>query len=193
MALGHLGVQKPIANLEIENNQEARICRVFYDTARNQTMRDFEWPFISKKETLALIQTLPTTHEWTYEYAYPANCKFFKRILSGIRNDNKQSAIPFKIVYGTSSQVIHTDVQDAEGEFTLLDINPDRFPDDFVMALSLRLAIYIAPVVTAGDPFGLAKRVAQMYEWEITRARANAANEEQMEEPPESEYIRARD
>ena len=66
------------------------------------------------------------------------------------------------------------------------------FPPDFVMALSYRLAMYMATRLTGGDPFKLKQDCAASYDAEITKAKANAFNEEQMPQELPSEFERSR-
>lgn len=191
MALAHLGVGKPIADLDTDRDKTAQACRTFYETALRATLRDFAWPFATAFVDLSLISEDPTD-EWNYSYGYPANCLKLRRILSGLRNDNRQSRIPYKFVETTGAKVIYTDMQDAAVEYTLLREDVEAYPDDFVLALSRRIASYIAPLVTGGDPFKLQEKNMQLYMYEITLATANSLNEEQMEEQPDGEQIRFR-
>jgi len=67
-----------------------------------------------------------------------------------------------------------------------------RYPDDFVMALSLFLAHWIAPSVTKGEPPQAGDAGAPALQVQIAIAKAAAANEEQPDEPPNSEFERDR-
>lgn len=192
MALSHLGSGKEIANLDSERSQEAEACRRFYDTALEATLRDYPWPFATKIATLGLVEEDPN-EEWAYSYRYPSDALKIRRILSGNRNDNRQSRIPMKISWDDDGQLLFCDVEDAEVEYTFLNEDTGHYPPDFVLALSWRLSFYIAPRVTGGDPFKLQERMYVLYTAEMTMAKANAVNEQQDEEPAESEFIRARD
>lgn len=192
LALSHLGAGVTIADIDSEESAEALACRAFYDQARKQTLRDFAWPWATKFADLGLVASSPTD-EWAYEYTYPADCVKMRRIFSGARNDSRQSRVPYRVVYGTASTSIYTDVASATAEYTV-DVDPStgRITDDAVMVISLRLAAYIAPRVTAGDPFKMGARALQLYMAELAMARANAVQDEQQEEPVESEFIRGR-
>jgi len=192
LALSHLGVGKEIANLETENSQEANAMRRFYDIAREQVLRDFHWPFANKEMALNLVDSNPTT-EWAYSYRYPTDCIKLKRIWSGIRNDSRQTRVPFKIVRDAAGRLIYTDQINACMEYTLNESDASRFTPDAVQALSLRLAAYAAPRLTSGDPFKLGERSIKLYFLEISRAQATAVNEEQDEEKPLAEWTRARE
>lgn len=191
MALSHLGVGDAITSLG-ENSQEANSCRAFFEVARDATLRDFSWPFATKTADLALIEEDPND-EWSYSYAYPADCLQFKRVLSGSRNDTRQSREPYRIVKNADDYVVYSDVEDAACEYVFRNEDTQHYPPDFAIALSFRLAAYVAPRLTAGDPFKMGERSMQLYQFELSKARANGANEEQAEEPPQSEFILERE
>lgn len=191
MALSHLGVAKEIANLETENSQEAAACRRFFAQARDNTLRDYPWPFATKIEALALVEEEPND-EWGYSYRVPSDFVRLRRILSGERNDTRQTRVSYRIVRDTAGLLIYTDQENAEIEYTIRETDPTRYPSDFVMALSLRLAAYIAPRLTGGDPFKLGERALQLHEYEIRKAQSSATIEEQADDNPDSEFIRER-
>ena len=188
MALSHLGVAKEIANLETENSQEASACRRFFAQARDNTLRDYPWPFATKITTLALVEADPN-EEWGYSYRAPTDFLRINRILSGVRNDSARTRVPYRIVRDESGLLIYTDKEDAEIEYVMRETDPSRYPGDFTMALSLRLAAYIAPRLTAGDPYKLGERALRLHSLEISKAEATSVNEEQAEEAPESEMV----
>lgn len=192
LALSHLGVGKEIAILESERSQEASACRRFYDTALDATLRDYPWAFATKIVALGLIEEDPND-EWLYSYRYPTDCVFIKRILSGIKNDTRQTRINYRILSDSAGRIIYTDQENAEAEYSYRVTDTSLYPSDFIMALSYRLAHYIAPRVTAGDPYKLKREVMELYLLEIGRAKSNNNNEEQDAEDPESEFIRVRE
>ena len=187
LAISHLGHGKEIADLDTENSAAANACRRYYERARDMTLRDFAWPFATKIETLALKETSPTT-EWAYSYYVPADSLQVRKILSGVRTDYRESRVPYRLVTG----YIYTDEVDAIAEYTYKVTDPALFPQDFIMALSWRLAFYTAARLTAGDPFKLRESAMQMYRIELSMAQANAFNEEQPDITPDSEFIRVR-
>jgi hypothetical protein len=191
LALGHLGVGKEIAILATEKSTEAGLCRRFYAQCRDETLRDFPWPFARTIRALDLVEEEPND-EWDFSYQYPSDCSFFRRILSGTRNDSRQTRVPYKIANSNQGRIIFTDIEDAQAEYTARIIDSSFYEPDFVSALSLLLASYIAPGLTAGDPFKLGQRALQLYAYARDKAQANATNEEQEEELPESEFIRGR-
>lgn len=192
LALSHLGIGKEIASLETEKSEEATACRRFYTLLRDSSLRDFPWPFATKIIAVGLVEEDPND-EWSFSYRYPTDCLKLRRILSGTRNDNRQTRIPYKVARDDDGLLIWTDKEDAEVEYTVKETNPERFSADFVTFLSLRLSVAIAPRLTRGDPFKMGERAARLYELEVSKARATAVNEQQDEENPESEFISGRE
>lgn len=190
LALGHVGNSKTISAVT-ENSNEANVLNRFYGISVNETMRALYWPFLRKTAALGLVESNPTT-EWSYSYRYPSDCLEAIRILSGTRNDTRQSRVPYQILSDSSGLLIYTDTQDAVLEYKKTEVTENLFPDDFSMALSFKLAFYIAPTLAKGDPYKLGDRAQQNYQRHIMMAAANAANEQQDEELPDSEFIRNR-
>jgi len=192
LAVFHLGTGKEIANVETENSQEANACRRYYEVARDEMLRDYPWPFASTTVALGLVEADPND-EWGYSYRYPANCVRIRRILGGERNENRQEREPYKIGRDGTGSLIYTDMDDAEIEYTYRETDTGRYPSDFCMALAYRIAGYIAPRLSGGDPLRLGQLMERMFDMSITKAQKNASNEQQEEEEPESEFARARE
>lgn len=191
LGLSHLAVGREINNLETETTAEAQAMRRVYDTCLQVVLRDFDWPFATKFAALALIEEDPTS-EWAYSYQYPADCLNFRRILSGIRNESNDTSVPYRLAYGDDGQIILTDKDEAECEYTILVEDPSKYPPDFVMAFSFLLAGTAGVRITAGDPNKLSDRAMQMYSYLIKKAQGNSRNEERKEPSPDAEMIRVR-
>lgn len=191
IALSHLGVGKEIQNLTSDQSSEATACRRFFDISRNATLRDYPWPFATKIADLALVASSPNS-EWDYSYRYPTDCMNIRRILSGQRQDTNDTRAPYEITRDASGRLIYTDQETACAEYTMRNEDPAQYPDDFTMAMSFRLAYYIAPRITGGDPFNLQERMMKNYEMELTRAVRSNVNEEQKDPEPDSGLERSR-
>lgn len=192
MALSHLGVGKEIANLETEKSAEAQACRRFYDEVLSVTLRDFPWPFATKIAALALIEANPNSL-WAFSYRYPTDAVYIRRILSGIVPETEASRVSFQLARDSAGKILYTSWEDAEIEYTTLVTETEQYPSDFTMAFSLRLASYLAPRVTAGDPYKLGDRAERKYMMEISQSRATSHNEEAPNRVPESEFITGRE
>lgn len=190
MATSHLAISTNIANLDTSKGPNAEACRRFFDIAANTVQREIPMAFATDRVLLGLIREDPND-EYQFEYTYPANCQIAGRLISGLITDNRQTQLQYKIMHGTSSRVIWTNVQEAELEFQLIITDESRYVDDVVLALSFKLAELIAPRVTGGDPFGLGPKAEANYLKAITTAQANSLNEQQEQEDPQSEFVRA--
>lgn len=193
LALSHLGSTKTIANFETEQSAEARVCREYFDTCVEEVLQGFPWPFASKIAALALTSgTQPPSTEWRYAYKYPVDCLDIRRILSGVRNDSKDSEVKYRIFGDNTGREIHTDKEDAEVEYTVRITDPARFSADFVMAVSFLLAAYIAARITGGDPFKKGPQCYNMFLAKMPKVQARQANEQKYDRDPVSEFERAR-
>lgn len=192
LALRHLAVSKPIADLDSERSKEANAIRAFYEETRDQVLRDFPWPFATTFVTLALVEEEPTS-EWAFSYRMPSDKLRFRRILSGARQDTPDTRIPYRIGRDASGELIYTDAEEAEAEYTARITDVSAFAADFTAALAFLLAAQAGPSITGGDQFQLADRALNLYVRAITQARANALNEEAPDLPPDAEWIRGRE
>ena len=194
LALGHLGIGKDIANLDTESSQEAKAMRRYYDICRRTVLQEFTWPFATKFVTLGLVEEDPTdAEEWAFSYRYPADCLLLRRLPSGLRTDNRQSRVAYKISQDASGLLIFTDQEDAQAEYTVDVTNVSRFSDSFVLALTYLLAGKAGSSIMGGDRFKLADRALLLHDAQIRTAHAVARNEEQPDEEPDAEFIRVRD
>jgi hypothetical protein len=191
IALSNIGVGKEIANLDTEQSAEANACRRFFETAKKATLSDLDWSFATKCAVLNLVEEGPNT-EWKYSYRYPVDAISIRRVVSDIRNDTSLTRVPLKITRDGSGKLILTDRQNAEAEYTENITDPGFFTPEFDLALSFRLAYYIAPRLTGGDPFQLQNRMIKFYELELNQAKKTNINEQVPDLPPESEFIETR-
>lgn len=191
LALSHLGITHTVSDLETEQSIEAKVLRRFYERAMNICLREFPWSFATKIDALALVEEDPN-NDWSYSFRYPSDCLHVRRILGQTRNDTRDVRVAYKIAQDSSGKLIFTDQPDAEIEYTLNITDYAIMTDDFIMAFSFLLAYYVAPSLAKGDPFKLGDRALKGYEIEISSAKSTAVNEEQVDELPESEYVRNR-
>lgn len=191
MTISHLGIGKEISNVDSEKSQEASACRRFFDTARDATLRDHQWSFAKKYLALGKVEDTPNT-EYLFSYRYPSDCVKALKILSGIRQDTRQSRVHYIIASDSQGKLIFTDAQDAVLKYTFRNEAIDQWPEDYNVAFSFRLAAYTAPRLTAGDPFKLKREMLAQYRLELSIAMSSDLNEQQDEEVPNSEFHRAR-
>ncbi len=191
LSQAHLGCGKPIASLT-ESSKEARALNQFWGIARQRALKDFDWPFARKYKTLTLKAEDPN-EDWSRSYVYPPEALYVRKILSGSRIDTALSAVPFLIAHDDDAQVIFTDREDAIARITMDVEDPARWSPDFVLAHSYFLAHLSAPRILGGDGGALGKRALELYLFEISKAEANAQNEQEEGPPATPSYIAARD
>lgn len=188
MALSHLLISRQIESLT-EGTQEADTCTLWYTRIRNQVLRDYPWDFAERYAALALISEEPNT-EWLYSYRVPTDFMGARRIaIAGSRD--RTASIPFKVGSDAAGGTIFTDEPDATLVYTARIENPALFPEDFIQAVSLRLAYDIAKPISAS--LTLATQAMADYRSAVGQAQANSQNEQQPDDEPEAESIRARE
>jgi hypothetical protein len=192
LAIGHLGTGKEIAS-DSENSEEAKACRRMWDICLRKTLIAAPWHFAKRIQAAELIEIDPND-EWGYSYQIPTDCVFLRRVLSGSRNDSRQSRIPFTPSSDTDgNKLFYTDLENAYIEITFLNTNPLQYTPGFELSASYKLASLIAPRLTKGDPFKMKKDMERLFLMSLSEASAENANEEQPDVEVESEFIRARE
>jgi hypothetical protein len=199
IAMLHLGQTTLIQDLDSDTTTEAKVMRQFYEPTLKEALRAFNWGFAKRYVTLGLVtQDTDDDHpndEWLFSYRYPSNCLLARRIISGLGpyKDLQSNEIPFEISADDTGQLIFTDQDDAQLEYTQYIQNPTLWSPDFLMAFTKLLASRSARGVTAGDPGGLTASLYKEYLIEISAAKARSVNEQKRGPGPETDSIQARD
>lgn len=205
MALSHLGQLSGIVDFDTDRSAAGTFCRRFYGSVLDEVYRDFPWPFARKFDTIALVSdpTVMATPEWMYAYRVPTDCIHVRRILNGFtRQETQSSRVPYIIGVDDGGGLIYCDYAPVAAtattpalpmiEYTKQQDAASQYPADFGQMMALRLAVYIAPGLTAGDKFNMGGKAAQKYEFARLAAQNNAINEEQPDQPVDAEWIQAR-
>lgn len=202
MALAHLAVGRGIASLD-ERSPEARACNQFYGQALDEVLREWSWPFATRRERLAVLVDYtqnPNEAEsggqlWHFGYAYPPDAVYIRSIVQPMYRVPDAALIPtYEIAQAPDgSRMILADQPEAVVEYTARVEDPNVYPPDFTSALSLLLASYIAPTVTGGDQFRLGLLAHERYRDRLSAAKAAAANEMRRDrEPDNTDLVRGR-
>ena len=196
-AIHFIGIGEEIASIN-ERSAEAEACLAFYEDALDELLREWPWPFARRTVDLAEVNDLDSdgnvvayNDEFFYAYRYPTDAVFIRRLVSGVVPDNPDSLLRYQIASDDAGRLILTNVVDATAEYTVRVADTSLFPSDFAMALSFRLASYIAPRL-AEDPDKASKLAMAGYERSMAKARAVAAMEENEGKPPMSSFQRSR-
>lgn len=179
MALMRLAHSDRIGNFD-ENSTAADILRLFYDASLDKVLRDFQWPFATKRVALALAEADPIP-EFSFSYRVPSDCVMFRKVMNGVRDDRQDTRITNWYGADDQSDLIYTDEENAIGEYTFRVSDPARLPADFVTAFSYFLASEIAESLTSGDLAGLGDKALKRYNYYITSAQKTAMREETLD------------
>lgn len=189
IALGRIGVSQKIESLT-ELSNEAAVLSTFIEQVREAVLRDFPWPFATKFLSLALVESDPND-DWDYAYRYPIDCVKLRRIVNTAGRTDA-TRIPFRLAHDAQGRLIWTDEENATVEYTARVTDPLLYDGIFASVFAWRLATEAATALTGGDAYKMGKRALEMYYLELEKARNEALNEEQSDEPPDSEFIRVR-
>lgn len=180
MALRVLNV-KPIVALSPGVTQAVRDCALFYPQARNKTLEDFPWQFACRRKALTPFE-IPEIWAEVYGYAYVYPSDALK--LWGLYAPGGKYPVESKIVRAeTGERIVLTDEENAEGEFTLADVQTSWFSAAFVDAVAALLRSYLAIPLT-GDRN---KKVEAYQEYGAALAWAKVSATQQDKAPKDKE------
>ncbi|MBX3503330.1 MAG: hypothetical protein KF889_28130 [Alphaproteobacteria bacterium] len=174
LALSRLGTRASIASID-EASVEARLCKAGYANCRDALLRDFDWSFARRIETLAERGEVPPPG-WSRVYSLPNRCVRFRGLWNGPGAAPADWALgSIADSAGDDALAIFTNTTQATGIYTRAIENTELFSASFVQALSWRLAEMIALPITNKE--SLADAVARRAQARIAEAMASEANE----------------
>jgi len=188
LALMNIGLSETVASLE-ERSKARIICSQFWQITRDAVLAEFNWPFATKFETLALIAD--ETKPWQYTYQYPTDClKALYLVMDGLLQPDEKMQPEYETAYGDDGRVILTNYPNAVLAYITRVEDTGRFPPLFVIALAWRLASHIAMPMTATQ--SLVQSCMQQYKITSQEAWAEALNESKFNFNHQSEYVTVR-
>jgi len=199
VALSRIGITMKIASLDNPRTKEAIELAAVYEDVRDRVLAAAHWPFARKP--VRLQQTGTTPEKWAYRYEYPNDCLAVRFIFPPIglgrspetfRQALQEIKTPYELALDDDdSLTICTDLGPvAVLEYTKRVVNPARYDAMFSSALSWALASEVSlPLAKTVDH---AQNAAKAYERIVAEATAKALNEEVRQDPPDSEFVRAR-
>jgi hypothetical protein len=186
LALSHIGASANISSLT-EKSEEAYHSNLLYSDVRDSVLRAHPWAFAARYKALSTVGTAPGN--WAYQYAYPNDCL---RVRSILQTDASASPIAYELGLADAynARVILTDEAEAVLFYTYQVTNPLAFDENFVQALSWRLASELAMPLTRDE--NRMKAAYQMYQAVMSEALQINANESHLHSPIEADWIRGR-
>lgn len=195
IALSNIGVA-PIQSFQ-ENSKAARECNLRYGVSRDSVLRDHDWNFARKTETLAL---LPDTYlGYSYAYQYPVDCVAARKIYddktellsTAVYVDaNGEAAARDEIKFELLGQKILTEKAEAVLIYTYRVENSSLFDGLFIDALCYRLAADLAPSLRG--QVSLQDRMMKAYSLLVMQAKQASLAEGQGDLKETSGFVEAR-
>lgn len=185
-ALARLGCTTNVSDIDTDTSQEAKLCRIFYDSALTNVLESFDWPFANRTSEVALVET-NLNGKWASHYAYPFDAV---RILSIQPVDSTlavtypqsflatqyAAAGTFEIVGGVSNKFIATFYDVALlCTYIKLETNTSLFPASFEDALVYRMASDLA--LGLNKSMDVSRAMSNAYLTILAVAKASQKNE----------------
>jgi hypothetical protein len=173
LALDAIGFPQAIASI-YEGTEAARVALREYAQARDELLRESDWPFARQAVTLTLLKTAPVGGygltpwsnaypplPWIYEYAYPSDCLDVRSVRPvPIIIPNYQVFPNIFVVASdtaTGQKVLLTNLANATAVYTGQVTDMTQWEPLFVSALVDKLARKFAPALkAAGEALKLA-------------------------------------
>ncbi len=171
IVLKNLRVSVSIQNAN-QSDKNTVILNEFYDSAKEQVLKDFDWNFACAYRELTLTGNIPQNPKFLYEYDYPNDCMFAREIIPFCDNN----IVEFEIASNQSgNKVINTNLTPAVLRYTRLIDNETFYSTEFTMALCWYLAFLSAPSITGSR--SIQSDCLNIYTSMLAKAKALNASE----------------
>ena len=193
LALGALLLSRRITDTDTETTNEVKILNLHYDTALLATLADLNLDSTSTQVVASLLEEDPNDL-WSYSYAYPSDCAFFRRIQTAALSDNRTTHVDKRVAIKGGVKCIFTNQTDAIFEYISTDVPIDTLSATAGLAIAYRLASMSAPLVTGKG----AKALMESIEKKYAMIKAEAQEQDRLENfvfvapETESEFVQAR-
>ena len=129
-----------------QTDKNTVVLNEFYESAKDQVLKDYDWNFANSYRELALTGNIPPNPHFLYEYDYPNDCLFAREIVT--YNDD-EDIVEFEVSANSNGQkVINTNRTPVVLRYTKCIDNETFFSTEFVTALCWYLAFLSAPAIT---------------------------------------------
>lgn len=190
LALSHLGADAVVTSLSpTDGSVESGHCARFLPIARQASLATHQWSFARKRVLLAELTNDST--EWAYKYQIPADCLRARKILAldDLDEPERNGAI-----FDKFNDALYTNQPEATLVYTVDVTDTTKYPADFVSALGVLLAAYLAgPLIKGTDGLRIGNSLMQQAMDAMRQATAQDANagQERSEFTPASIAARA--
>lgn len=186
MALSNVGASSTIESLD-ELNAQAKICDLWYDFSRRQTLAIYDWNFARKRQILATHTDAPPD-TWKFRYQYPVDSVKL-RLLENPAG-RVTDAVPFEIESSGETKSILTNLEEATAVYTFNLTSTPLFSEMFVEMFAFALASKICFSLTSD--LQLRDKMVDAFVRMARVAPAVNANERVGENPRDADWMRGR-
>jgi len=188
MAILELGISGIIQNGTLNSDNKAIILNVFYETARDDVLKSFDWNFAEKYKELALSTEQSLSPEFSYTFDYPADCLCARDLFV---KDGDNQPKKFKLSADSNGQrTILTEVNPCVLRYTRKVENEALFTDEFSSLLAIYLAGLAGKALTGSEQ--KASSAIQKYKDKVRAARISNAQEGLEVDKDKSTYLDSR-
>ena len=173
ITLKNLGIGVTVQSTT-ESNIYNSTLNTYYEVAKEQALKDFDWNFARTYRELTLTVNDCENPRYQYEYDYPNDC-LEARELVDVSPDVRTAFEPASSSI-TKSLVINTNVNPAKLRYTRRIDNESEFTAEFLMAFSWYLAFLAAPSI-ASDAENKRNTAFKIYSGMVGKAQVSNANE----------------
>lgn len=155
-----------------QTDKNTIVLNEFYDIAREQVLKDFDWNFANAYRELTLTGRIPQNPKFLYEYDYPNDCLFAREIIPY----TDKEIVEFEVASDVTGQkVINADITPVVLRYTRSVDNETFFNTEFVTALCWYMAFLAAPSITGNR--SLQQDCLAIYTRILAKAKAVNASE----------------
>lgn len=187
MALNHLGITAPIATNGLDTDSRAIILNNYYEIARDEVLKAFDWGFAAAYKDLTLSTEASPNPKFPFVYDCPNDCISARAVIDTIKGEEKKFE-PFSNELGNKSFL--AEIAEARLRYTRRVEKETLFDPEFVITLSYYLAGLAGETITGQQK--KADRCMQKYEWKLSKAKQLNALEGAAYDEDNSQYYDVR-
>lgn len=183
MALNHLGITAPISTDSMDKDSRAIILNNFYDTARDEVLKAFDWGFANTYKDLTLSTTPSPNPKYPFVYDSPNDCIAARAIIDTVKGEERKFEVTANSI-GAKSFL--AEVAQARLRYTKRIEKEVLFEPEFAITLSYYLAALAGETITGQQK--RADSCMQKYEWKLSKAKQLNAQEGAAEDEDNTQY-----
>lgn len=187
ITLNNLGITAPVSASTLTTDSRAIILSNFYEPARDEILKCFDWGFANTYKSLTL--TGDTSPNPLYEYVYdcPNDCIAARAVIEPISGEEKKFMVYANL---SGEKSILSNVESAVLRYTRKVTEEKFFSPEFALTLSYYLASLTAETITGSQK--KAESCLKMYEYKLSKAKSMNANEGTDNDEDNSQYYDVR-